>query len=139
MASVLENVGGAIYIAKNPRRRVKSWLLEEEVGAVIAVCTLPESSIDDANMRSATCENKIYDNTRHAPSLADVPDHTKLWRGRPPRSYVDQFKKIMRDCSSLHGHALQVEFSKPTGNPSETDVMRLAVALCNKTATPSQT
>jgi hypothetical protein len=45
----------------------------------------------------------------------------------------------MRDCASLRGRALQVERSKPTGNPSQADVMRLAVALFNKTVTPSQT
>jgi hypothetical protein len=52
---------------------------------------------------------------------------------------VDQFKKIMRDCSSLYGRALHVERSKPTGNPSETDFMRLAVAFFNKTVNPSKT
>jgi hypothetical protein len=50
MASVLENDGGAIDVAKYPRRRGKSWLREENVGVVIAVCTLPDSAIDGANI-----------------------------------------------------------------------------------------
>jgi hypothetical protein len=77
MASVLEIDGGASDIAKNPRRRGKSWLLDDNVGVVTTVRTVPDSAIDGANLRYATHEKKVYDNYRRRdPSLADVPDQT---------------------------------------------------------------
>jgi hypothetical protein len=39
----------------------------------------------------------------HAPSLLDVPDQTKVWRGRSPRSYLNQWRKIIQDCGRPDG------------------------------------
>jgi hypothetical protein len=41
-------------------------------------------------------------------------------------------QKIIKDCTSLHGRLLQVKRTNPTGNPSEDDLMRVAVGLLNK-------
>jgi hypothetical protein len=119
--------------------RGKAWLSEENIGVALAACALPDAAIDGANMRSERYELKVYEQfIRHAPTLDELPDQSKLWRGRSPRSCVDQWKKIIRDCTKLHGRLTQVQRTNPTGNPSEGDLMRLALGFFNKTVMPSQ-
>jgi hypothetical protein len=111
----------------------QSLVTDENVGVVLAVRNLPDASIDGANMRAATYEHKVYGQfVKHAPSLDELLDQSKVWRGRTPRSCLDQWKKIINDCTSLHGRLQQAQRANPTGNPSNVDLMRVAVGLFNK-------
>jgi hypothetical protein len=138
MASVPDEDDRALGSAPKMRGRGRAWLPDENISVVLAACHLPDASIDGANMRAATYEQKIYSQfVKHAPSLEELPDQSKLWRGRSPRSCLDQWKRIQKDCTSLHGRLQQVQRANPTGNPSEADMIRVAVGLFNKEVTLS--
>jgi hypothetical protein len=75
MASVLNTDSSARGSTTQTKGRGKAWLPDENVGVVLAVCNLPDVSIDGANMRTATYEQKVYDQVvQHAPSLDELPD-----------------------------------------------------------------
>jgi hypothetical protein len=61
MAWVLNTDGSARGSTTKTKGRGKAWLPDENVGVVFAVCNLPDASIDGANMRTATYEQKVYD------------------------------------------------------------------------------
>jgi hypothetical protein len=133
MAWVLDIDGSARGSTTKAKGRGKAWLSDENVGVVLAVCNLPDASIDGANMRATTYEQRVYDQfVKHAPSLYELPDQTKVWRGCTPRSCLDQWKKIIKDCTSLQGRLRQAQLANPTGNPSNADLMRVAAGLFNK-------
>jgi hypothetical protein len=133
MAWVLDIDGSARGSTTKAKGRGKAWLSDENVGLVLAVCNLPDASIDGANMRAATYEQKVYDQfVKHPPSLDELPDQSKVWRGRTPRSCLHHWKKTIKDCTSLHGRLQQAQRANPTGNPSNADLMRVAVGLFNK-------
>jgi hypothetical protein len=57
----------------------KAWLPDENVGVVLAVCNLPDASIDGAKMRAATYEQKMYNQfVQHTPSLDELADQSKV-------------------------------------------------------------
>jgi hypothetical protein len=78
----IQTVGNRQQTAKG---RGKAWLPVENVRVVLAVCNLPDASIDGANMRTAT------------PSLDELPDQQKVWRGRSP---VDSFLAMQSGSDS---------------------------------------
>jgi hypothetical protein len=91
----IQTVGNRHQTAKG---RGKAWLPVENVRVVLAVCNLPDASIDGANMRTATYEQKVYDQfVQHAPSLDELPDQQKVWRGRSP---VDSFLAMQSGSDS---------------------------------------
>jgi hypothetical protein len=86
-------------------------------------------------MRSIDYEQKVYDQCiKNAPSLEEFPDQPKLWRGRSGRSCVEKWETVIREYAMLHSRLRQAQRADPTGNPSEADVMRVAVGLFNKRA-----
>jgi hypothetical protein len=75
MAWVLNTDGSARGSTTKTKGRGKAWLPDENVGVVLAVCNLPDASIEGANMRTATYEQKVYDQfVQHAPSVDELPD-----------------------------------------------------------------
>jgi hypothetical protein len=79
MAWVLDTDGSARGSTTKTNGRGKSWLPDENVGAVLAVCNLPDASIGGANMRTATYEQKEHDQfVQHSPSLDELPDQSKV-------------------------------------------------------------
>jgi hypothetical protein len=142
MASALQTsddaiaTDGDVYVQSSDtktRWRGRSWLPEENIGAVLAIFQLPDAAIDGAGMRSSDYEGNVYNQfVKHALSLDDFPDQSKLWRGRSARSCVGQWKKVAKDCVMLHSRFRQVQRASPTGNPSADDLVRVAVGLFNK-------
>jgi hypothetical protein len=43
---------------------------------------------------------------KQAPSLEELPDQSKAWRGQSPHSCHEQCRKTIKDCTSLHGPLL---------------------------------
>jgi hypothetical protein len=75
MAWVLNTDGSARGNKTKTKGRGKAWLPDQNVGVVLAVCNLPDASIDGANMHTATYEQKVYDQfIQQAPSLDELPD-----------------------------------------------------------------
>jgi hypothetical protein len=75
---------------------------------VLAVCNLPDASIDGANMRTATYELKVYYQfVQHAPSLDELPDQSTVWRGRSP---VDSFLAMQSGSDSQQWRASLLPF-----------------------------
>jgi hypothetical protein len=102
MESTADNDGGERSNEMKCRGRGKAWLPEENVGVVLSACQLPDASIDGASLRAYTYEQKMFDQfVKQAPSLAELPDQSKVWRGRSPRSCHEQRRKIIKDCTSL--------------------------------------
>jgi hypothetical protein len=63
-----------------------------------SMSNFPDASIDGANMRTATYELKVYYQfVQHAPSLDELPDESKVWRGRSP---VDSFLAMQSGSDS---------------------------------------
>jgi hypothetical protein len=70
MAWVVNTDSSARGSTTKTKGRGKAWLRDENGGLVLAVCNLSDVSIDGANMRTATYEQKVYDQVvQNAPSL----------------------------------------------------------------------
>jgi hypothetical protein len=108
MAWVFDTDGSARGRTTKTKGRGKAWLPDENVGVVLAVCNLPDASIDGANMRTAAYERKVYDQfVQHAPSLDELPDQSKVWRGRSP---VDPFLAMQYGSDSKQCRASLLTF-----------------------------
>jgi hypothetical protein len=85
MAWVLDTDGSTHGSTTKTKGRGKAWFPEENVGAVLAVCNLPDASIGGTNMRTATYKQKMYNQfVQYAPSVDELPDQSKVWLGRSP-------------------------------------------------------
>jgi hypothetical protein len=90
--------GSAPGCTTKTKGRGKAWLSDDNAGVVLAVCNLPDASIEGANMRAATYDQQVYNQFfQHAPSLDELPDQSKVWCGR---SRVDCFLAMQSGSDS---------------------------------------